>query len=176
MIKLTELKRLIKTNKIVYTFYVESLCKVTFNYNNKLILNLQGIDTKKFYEYIKSLNMCNDEYIIDSIYLDNESRIPNLLKTLFEQIKDNEPSLILETGIQYKSMQQGRQDYIVFKSNNGLIKIEFELISLLDINKYNLYVNKELNIVYINTEYNDFIGVCHCNKFELSELNENIQI
>jgi len=182
MIKLTELKRMIKTNSLRPAFYSEGLTNVIFHYSLQVIIELKQCDQLKLFNYLKSINYVNDEYIFN----ENLAIIDPELKNKLEKLKGKNyehTQILIDTGIQFNRRYQGAREndttlYKVFKTKKGLMKIKDEYICMLnqDIKKgVVLKTNEVHSMVFIYNNTNDCIGVCMGEKFEMSELTEYVQ-
>jgi len=179
MIKLTELKRMIKANTYRACFYAEGVNNVIFNYSQQILLELNQIDKDKLFNHLMSIQYVHDDLSLKSFFFDTE------LKEKLEKLKGSKLDhkyLLINTGIEFQKpgvwQDAPKIPYQVFKTKNRLLKIKTELIGLLDqdIKKgCNFYTNEDHNIIYIYNNTNDCIGVCMAEKFEMSELTEYTQ-
>ena len=178
MIKLTELKRMIKSNSLRKAFYSEGLTNVIFNYDRMVLIELKQCDQLKLFNYLKSINYVDDKYSFgeNELYTDSE------LKNKLEKLKGNTSEHIqclVDTGIQFHQSGAWKDSektlYKIFKTKNGLMKIKDEYICLLnqDIKKgVVLKTNEAQSMIFIYNNTNDCIAVCMGEKFEMSELTE----
>jgi len=176
MIKLTELKKMIKANSHRPAFYSEGLKNVIFNYNSRVIIEIKQCDQLKLFNHLKSINYVDNDYKFDDFYLDLE------LKNKLEKIIGNKWDhnlLLVNTGIQFYKYTEWSYDqkipYQVFKTEKGLMKIKSEYIGFLDQNVKTgcvLKTNDTQSMCFIYNNTNDCIGVCMVEKFDMDELTE----
>ena len=179
MIKLTELKRMIKANNLNPCFYAEGLNNVIFNYKQQLTIILKQIDQPKLFAYLQSTNYVSADLKFTPYNLDMD------LKNKFERITANKlehTQMLVDTGIQFHKKGKWKDEekilYKVFKTEKGLMKIKDEYICMLnqDIKKgVVLKTNEAHSMIFIYNNTNDIIGVCVGEKFEMSELTEYTQ-
>jgi len=175
MIKLTELKKMIKANNYNPCFYSEGLNNVIFNYASQIIIELNQCDKTKLFHHLKSINYVNDDYAFEDYRIDSE--LKNKLDKLKGKNYDHTQRLV-DTGIQFNHQYHGCTNktlYKIFKTEKGLMKIKDEYICMLnqDIKKgVELRTNEAHSMIYIYNNTNDCIGVCMMEKFEMSELTE----
>jgi len=181
MIKLTELKRMIKSNSLRKAFYTEGLTNVIFNYDRMVLIELKQCDQLKLFNYLKSINYVDDEYSFG----ENELHTDSELKNKLEKLKGNTSShtqCLVDTGIQFNKKglwaDSPKVIYKVFKTKKGLMKIKDEYICMLnqDIKKgVVLKTNEAHSMIFIYNNTNDCIGVTMGEKFEMDELIEYTQ-
>jgi len=181
MIKLTELKRMIKSNSLRPAFYTEGLTNPIFNYQKELLIELKQCDQLKLFNHLKSINFVNDEFKFN----ENQNYFDAELKIKLEKVKGNKSDHVqnlVDTGIQFHKPSLWHNNtkilYKVFKTPKGLMKIKDEYICILnqDIKKgVVLKTNEAHSMVFIYNNTNDCIGVCMGEKFEMDELTEYTQ-
>ena len=181
MIKLTELKRMIKQNSLRPAFYSEGLTNVIFHYSQQVIIELKQMDQLKLFNHLKSINFVNEEYVFN----ENLAIIDNELKNKLEKLKGKNyehTQCLVDTGIQFSQAGAWKDSvktlYKVFKTPKRLMKIKDEYICMLnqDIKKgVVLKTNEAHSMIFIYNNTNDCIGVCMGEKFEMSELTEYTQ-
>ena len=178
MIKLTELKRMIKANSLRQAFYTEGLTNVIFNYDRMVLIELKQCDQLKLFNYLKSINFVNDEYQFNENEYHTDSELKNKLTKLKGNASEHTQCLV-DTGIQFHQSGAWQDSektlYKIFKTEKGLMKINNEYICLLnqDIKKgVVLKTNEAHSMIFIYNNTNDCIGVCMAEKFELEELTE----
>jgi len=173
MIKLTELKKMIKANNYRPAFYSEGFNSVIFNYSQQIIIELENqVNKEKLFHHLKDIRYTDFDYKFDEFHLDPE--LKNKLEKLKGSKYDHKYSL-LNTSIEFLKDGFGRNEkipYQIFKTEKGLLKIKTEIICLLDQKEIHLKTNEDQTMVFIYNDFNDCIGVCMCEKFELNELTE----
>jgi len=179
MIKMTELKKMIKANNYRPCFYSEGLNNVIFNYGQQVIIELNQCDKEKLFHYLKDIKYTDFDYKFNDFHLDSE--LKNKLKKI-KGSKWDHKYLLIDTGIQFNKKglwaDSPKVIYKVFKTEKGLMKIKDEYICMLnqDIKKgCVLKTNEAHSMIFIYNNTNDCIGVCMAEKFELDELTEYTQ-
>lgn len=179
MIKLTELKRMIKTNNLNPAFYSEGLQNLIFNYNQQFIIKLKEIDQLKVFNFLKSSNITDFDYRFHENYFDAElkNKLDKIAGSTHEHIHH-----LVNTGIQFLKAGLFESDekilYKVFKTEKGLMKIKDEYICVLNQDAKKgcmLKTNEAHSMVFIYNNTFDLIGVCMGEKFEMGELTEYTQ-
>jgi len=176
MIKLTELKRMIKTNTYRACFYSEGVNNVIFNYSQQILLELNQIDKEKLFNHLISIQYVHDDLSLKSFFFDAE------LKVKLEKLKGNKYDHkynLVNTGIEFKKDGQWESNdkisYQVFKTSKGLLKIKTECICLFDQKEIYFKTNESHSMIFIYNNTNDCIGVCMGEKFDMDELIEYTQ-
>jgi len=181
MVKLTELKRMIKQNSLRPAFYSEGLINVIFHYSQQVIIELKQCDQTKLFHYLKDINYVDEEYKFNETLAIIDPELKNKLEKLKGKNYEHTQCLV-DTGIQFSQAGAWKDAvktlYKVFKTEKGLMKIKDEFICMLnqDIKKgVVLKTNEAHSMIFIYNNTNDCIGVCMGEKFEMSELTEYTQ-
>lgn len=170
MFKLTELKKAIKSNTTCNMFFVDGFKTTLFNYKGKIIISLKGVDLKNIYEFLKVNKMCNEEFIIDRFYHNNE-----LINT-FAQLEtssncNNDKKMLLDTNITFK---KGDISYKVFKCEYGLYKVDINFINFLNLEdtlfRVGITDSNIIGVDVINYQANIYMGTVLMEKFDTKEL------
>jgi hypothetical protein len=165
---------MIKANTYRPAFYSEGLNNVIFNYCQQIIIELEKqVNKEKLFHYIKDIRYTDFDYKFDEFHLDLE--LKNKLEKLKGSKYDHKYNIV-NTGIEFKKDNQWKMDdkisYQIFKTQKQLLKIKTETIALLDQKDIHFKTNEDHTMIYIYNDFNDCIGLCMCEKFNLDELTE----
>ena len=120
MIKLTELKKMIKSNSLRPAFYSEGLTNVIFHYSQQVIIELKQCDQTKLFHHLKSINYVDNNYKFN----ENLAIIDHELKNKLEKLKGknyDHTQLLVDTGIQF--FQSGAwKDAVKTHTKNSKLK------------------------------------------------------